>query len=350
MGDVMTVKSGVMKSGKALIDGTECTLRLTPELLLYESPTKQGSIFLRSIKAVGLDADQLVVDYEKNRYELARVKIKPTSDITLFQKKMEFDKNALKYVVAGEDDRHFVGGGSDCWLIEWYATLGCGQGGVTGFNIWDEEADLANQRGEKPFRPLWVSPISLLYEQVTITNENYLFEKIYSMWKSKVEIAAKQSSFDNPVDPDQIINFAEATDFYKDLNLSAILEKKHGLGIDGWSRIDMINIGKYSAALQKDWAKLNYIRFMLTWINFRSGHAYASEYGLWPEEYEKFFLKTRVIDTPFINEEEKRRAKKYRENVEMAPLWKREYDEETLKIFKEWFMEKTQTADVKPQL
>jgi hypothetical protein len=344
LGNVMTVKSGVMKSGKALIDGTECTLKLTPELLMYESPTKQGSIFLRSIRAVGVDTDELVLDYEKSRFELARIKIKPTSDITLFQKKMEFDKTTLKYMVSGEDNPDFVGGGSESWIIEWYATLGCGRGGVSGFNIWDEEADFASQRGEKISRSLWVSPIAFLYDQVTISDEDYLFQKIYSVWKAKVEIAAKQATFDNPIYPDQIVNFAEAPDFYRDLNLAAILEKKHGLGIDGWGHIDMINIGKYSLALQKDWAKLSYIRFMLGWINFFSGFGYASEYGLWPEEYEKFFLKTGVIDAPFITEEEKRRSKEYYKNVELAPLLRREYNGETLRTFKEWFLESTTSS------
>lgn len=341
LGNVMTVKSGVMKSGKALIDGTECTLKLTPELLMYESPLKQGSIFLRSIKAVGVEADELVIDYEKARYELARIRIKPTSDITLHRKKMEFDKNALRYFVAGDDDPHFIKGGSDSWLIEWYATLGCGRSGVLGFDIWDEEADLANQRGEKPYRSLWVSPISFLYDQVTVTNQDYLPNKIYALWKAQVETAVKQSSLMNPVDPDKIINFSEGQDFYRDLNFAAILEKKHGLGIDRWSSIDMINVGKYSMVVRSDWAKLKYIRFMLTWINFRSGHVYASEYGLWPEEYEQFFMKTGVINEPFVTQEEKQRAKEYMQNVEMAPSWKRKYDEESLRVFREWFTKST---------
>jgi hypothetical protein len=337
LGIAMTVKSGVMKSGEALIDGTECTIKLTPEILMYESPLKQGSVFLRSIKVVDVDAEELVLDYEKARYELARMRIKPTSDITLHRKKMEFDENALRYVVAGEDDPQFVRGGLDSWLIEWYATLGCGRSGVLGFDIWDEEADLANQRGDKPYRPLWVSPISFLYDQATITNEDYLPHKIYAQWKAQVEIAAKRSSFTNQVDPDKIVNFSEGQDFYRDLNLAAILEKKHGLGIDGWSRIDMINVAKYSVVVRSDWAKLKYLRFMLTWINFRSGHAYASEYGLWPEEYEQFFLKTGVINEPFISQEEIQRAKDYTQNVDIAPSWRRKYDEGTLRNFKEWF-------------
>jgi hypothetical protein len=341
LGNVMTVKSGVMKSGKALIDGTECTLKLTPELLMYESPIKQGSVFLRSIKAVGVDKDELALDYERNRFELSRIKIKPTSDITLHRKKMEFDKTTMRYLVAGEDNLHFVKGGTYSWLSEWYATLGCGRSGVLGFDIWDEEADLANQKGEKPHRPLWVSPFSFLYDQVTITTEDYLPQKIYAEWKAKVETAVNQASINNPIDPDMIVNFAEGPDFYRDLNLAAILEKKHSLGIDGWTNIDMINVGKYSASLQADWAGLKYIRFMLTWVNFLSGHGYTSEYGLWPEEYEKFFLKTGVIDEPFIRLEEKQRAKEYSQNVEMAPLWKRKYDEETLKTFREWFTKTT---------
>jgi hypothetical protein len=338
LGNVMTVKTGVMKSGKALVDGNECTLKLTPELLMYESPSKQGSIFLRSIKAVGVDSDELILDYERVHYELSRVRFKPTSDIMLHRKKMEFDNSTLRYYVAGDGTPDLVGEEVGSWLIEWYATLGCGRGGVLGFNVWDDVADQASQRGEKPQRPLWMSPISFLYDQVTISNENDLFDRFYSLWKAKVEIAAKQSSFENPIDPDQIINFAEAPDFYRDQNLTTILEKKHGVGIGGWNRIDMINIGKFSSALRGDWAKLKYIRFMLTWINFLSGRAYTSEYGLWPEEYEQFFLRTGVVDQPFVSETDKRRAKEYSKNVVIAPAWKREYDAETLNSFKEWFM------------
>ena len=163
-----------------------------------------------------------------------------------------------------------------------------------------------------------------------------------------MEIVAKQVSIDNPVNPDSVINFAEGPDFYTDLNFSAILEKKHGLGLRGWSQIDMINISKYSERARKDWATLKYIRFMLTWINFLSGHSYTSEYGLWPEEYEQFFLKTGVISVPFMNDEEKRNTSVLCQDVEVAPSWKREYDEETLRTFKNWFLEKTVEGDTPP--
>ena len=109
--------------------------------------------------------------------------------------------------------------------------------------------------------------------------------------------------------------------------------------------VDMINVGKYSRSLQRDWSKLKYNRFMLTWINFRSGHAYTSEYGLWPEEYEQFFLKTGAIIKKFIGEREMTRAKEYARNVEIAPSWKRKYDENTLKVFKEWFLNDGTTAN-----
>ena len=225
LGNLMTVKTGVMKSGKALVDGTECTLKLTPELLMYESAAKEGSILLKAIKVVGIHSDELVLDYQKGQYELVRIRIKPSSDITLHRKKKAFDDNLQNYVVTGDDDPHFVGGGLYSWLAEWYATLGCGLGDVLGFNIWDEEGALANQRGEKPVRPLWVSPISFLYEQVTITNESYLFDKIHSMWKEKVETASKQASSKNPIRPRDIANFAGDPDFYRNQNLAAILEK-----------------------------------------------------------------------------------------------------------------------------
>jgi hypothetical protein len=338
LGNVMTVKTGVMKSGKALVDGNECTLKLTPELLMYESQTKQGSVFLRSIKAVGVVSDELVLDYEKARFELARIRIKPTSDITLFQKKVEFDEASMKYTVRGEDKPDFVSGRTDSWLIEWYATLGCGRGGVSGFDLWDEEADAASQRGERTSGSLWVSPIAFLYDQVSISDSDYLSQRIYENWKTLVESAAKNTSFDNQINPDQIINFAESPDFYRDLNLAAILEKKHFLGIDGWNQIDMINIGNQPVLVQRDWAKLKYIRFMLGWINFLSGHAYTSEYGLWPEEYEQFFITTEVILQPFIRVEEKERARKYSNSVEMASAWKRKYDADALKSFKNWFL------------
>lgn len=338
LGNVMTVKSGVMKSGKALVDGSECTLKLTPELLMYESPGKQGSILLESIKAVGVVSDELVLDYERARFELVRIKIKPTSDIILFQKKMQFDETSMKYTVHGEDKPDYVSGGPDSWLIEWYATLGCGRGGVSGFNLWDEEADAASQRGEGINRSLWVSPIAFLYDQVSISDTDYLFKKIYENWKTLVESAAKKASFDDQMNPDWIINFAESPDFYRDLNLAAMLEKTHFLGIDGWNQIDMINIGRQPVSVQRDWARLKYIRFMLSWINFLSGHAYASEYGMWPEEYEQFFITTEVIPRPFIREEEKERARKYSNNVALASSWKREYDAETLKSFKNWFL------------
>lgn len=338
LGNVMTVKSGVMKSGKALVDGNECILKLTPELLMYESPVMQGSILLRSIKVLGVHSDELVLDYQKNQYELGRITIKPSSDITLHRKKMEFDNRSQKYLVVGEDGAHIVSGGLYSWLLEWYSTLGCGLGDVLGFNVWDEDADHANQRGVKPRKAMWVSPISFLYDQVTIQNENYLFNKIYEVWKLEVEMAAKRASVANPIEPKTIVNFSEDPDFYRNQNVAAILEKKHGLGIDGWSNLDMINIGNYSPAVQKDWAQINYIQFMLRWINYRSGHAYTSEFGMWPDEYEKFFLKTGVVISPFLIQVERDRSRMKPENVELAPIWKREYDEKTVKTFKEWFL------------
>ena len=338
LGNVTTVKTGVMKSGKALVDGNECILKLTPELLIIESPEMEGSILLNAIKVLGIHPDELFLDYQKCQYELVRIRIKPTSDITLYRKKKAFDDRIQNYVVTGDDNPHIVGGGLYSWLAEWYATLGCGLGDVLGFNIWDEEAAPAYERGEKPVKSLWVSPISFLHEQVTITNESYLFDKIYSMWKEKVETASTRASSKNPIDPGDIVNFAGDPDFYRNQNLAAILEKKHGLGIDGWSLIDMINIGKYSPAVQNDWAKFSYIKFMLRWIDFRSGQSYSSEYGLWPEEYEKFFVKTGVIDKPFVSEEEKKKAREDGNNVDFAPLLKRVYNEETLKNFKEWFV------------
>lgn len=326
-----------MKSGRALVDGTECMLKLTPELLLYESTAKHGSVLLRSIKVLGVDSDEISLDYQKNPYELVRITIKPLSDITLHRKKMEFDDSLQKYVVTGEDNPRFVGGGLDSWLAEWYATLGCGLGDVLGFDLWDEGAYRANQRRDKPVRPLWVSPISFLYEQVTITNESYLFDKIYAMLKTNVEIASHHASPQDPIESTDIANFASGPDFYSEQNLGAMMEKKHGLGIDGWTLIDMINIGKYSPAVQKDWAKFCYIKFMLRWINFRSGHEYSSEYGIWPEEYETFFRKSGVIDASFISEEEKKKVKEGANSVEVAPSVERMYDEETLKTFKERF-------------
>ena len=337
LGNEMTVKTGVMKSGKALVDGNECVLKLTPELLIYESPDIEGSIFLKAFIVLGIHSEELVLDYQKALYELVRIRIKPTSDITLHRKKKEFDSSSQRYVVTGDDDPHYVGGGLHSWLAEWYATVGCGLGDVLGFDLWDEQAALANERGEKPVRSLWVSPISFLYEQVTITNESYLFDKIYSMWKEKVETASTRASSKNPIDPVDIVNFAGGPDFYRNQNLGAILEKRHGLGIDCWALMDIVNIGKYSQAVRSDWAKLSYIEFMLRWIAFRSGHGYSSEYGLWPEEYEKLFLKTGVIDTPFVSEEERRKAREVVKSVELTPTVKRMYDEETLKTFKEWF-------------
>ena len=338
LGDVMTVKSGVMKGGKALIDGTECTLKLTPELLLYESPTKQGSIFLRSIKDVGLDTDQLVVDYEKNRYELARVTIKPTGDITLFHKKKEWNDRIKHRVVVGDDSPETVAGGIVTWLLEWYATLGCGLGNVSGFDTWNEEADAANEKGEKPTKPVWVSPIAFLYDQVTIADANNLFEKTYAMWKDKADSSTMRASLQHPINPNTIINFAVGSDFQTELALNAVLEKTNGLGIDGWNDIDMINVGKYSSAVRQCWAKLKYLRFLLMWINFRSGHGYADEYGLWPEEYEQFFIKTGIISKSFVTEQDRNRAREFWREVEIDSFYKREYPEEVLKTFKQWFL------------
>jgi hypothetical protein len=337
LGNVMTVKSGVMKSGQALIDGTECTLKLTPELLMYESPIKQGSIFLRSIRAVGVDTDELVLDYEKNRFELARIKIKPTSDITLFHKRKEWDNQTKHRVVVGDDEPEAVGGGIDTWLAEWYATLGCGLGDVSGFDTWVEEADAANERGEKA-KSVWVSPIAFLYDQVTIEGASGLFERVYETWKNKVNFAAIEASPKNPIYPNTVINFTVGSDFHNELALNAILEKSNGLGIDGWNNIDMINVSNYSIVVQRYWAKLKYLRFMLIWINFRSGHAYSDEYGLWPEQYQQFFMKAEVISKSFVTEQDGNRVREFSRNVEMDSSYTREYPEDVLKEFKQRFL------------
>jgi hypothetical protein len=334
---MMALKSGVMKSGNAIVDGRECKLKLAPELLLYESKAKRGAIFLKSIRVVGIDGEELVVDYQSGPHDVDRIAIKPIGDVTLHRKRMQFDESGQNYTIAGEDNHLLVGGGYYAWLLAWYAALGCGLGGVLGFEVWNEEADPASKRGDRVQGSLWISPTSFLYDQVTISNEEYLFDMIYSDWKKKVETAANQASRENRIDPRQVLDFSAGPDFYKKLNLAAVLEKRHGLGIDGWSSLDMVNIGNYSENLRRDWAKLAYIRFMLDWINFRSGGEYMSEYGLLPEEYERLFLKTEVVEIPFLLETDLSRVKE-QGRVEISECWRQEYDQKSLRNFKDWFL------------
>jgi hypothetical protein len=327
-----------MKSGKGVIDGTEYTLKLTPDLLLYDSSDgKHGSIFLRSIRVVGVNKmDELVIDYENNQYELARINIQPTGDVTLFQKSRVFDDDH-SYVVSGEGVPTRLFGGPVTWLLEWYATLGCGRAGVVGFDYWDDQAETLFHEKGKMIKPLWVSPISFLYDQVTITDYEPLCEKIFAIWKSAVEKASSEASVGNPIDPREVIDFGEPPDFYRNLCLESILEKKHGLAPDAWIELNLVNISKFSSLVRRDWARQEYIRFMLGWVKFRSGGAYSSYYGMWPEEYEQFFIKTGVIDKPFVSEEEKKRARKYSECVVMDRYMAKVQDNETLATFKDWF-------------
>jgi hypothetical protein len=149
------------------------------------------------------------------------------------------------------------------------------------------------------------------------------FEKIYLHWKNKLEAELRQSIEGRPyhLEHEEKSQVALASS-----SMQAILQWRYNM--PGRMRDKSIwNLPDTPEEYQLGWAKVEYVdSFLPHMIEVASGYHYLYRNhqpiyqdfdGMWPEDWERFFLHYRIIEKPILTEDLKKKARE-RAEVEVA--------------------------------